>query len=110
MVEEMPLNMSCISSATENIMMEVPQKMLIQTFSVTLAYYVNSIIVFFKAPALKCIFYDTWSSDIFSGCLSQALPLYWYMIYVSTLTALTLSGKTEKKYNEEDVMCQNFTP
>ena len=65
MVEEVPQNMSCISSATENIIMEVPQKILIKTFPAKLAYNGNSIIVFFKAPALECIFYDTWSSDIF---------------------------------------------
>ena len=29
LVEEVPQNMFCISSATENIMMEVPQKILI---------------------------------------------------------------------------------
>ena len=32
--------------------------------------YGISIIIFFKAPALECIFYDTWSLDIFWGTSS----------------------------------------
>ena len=49
--------MSFNSSATENIRMEVPKK--IVTFSATLVYNENFIIIFFKAPDLECIFYDT---------------------------------------------------
>ena len=45
------------SSATENIIMEVPQKIQFFTFSATIAYNGISIIIFFKAPALECIFY-----------------------------------------------------
>ena len=41
------------SSATENIIMEVPQKIQFFTFSATLAYNGISIIIFFKAPALE---------------------------------------------------------
>ena len=37
-VEEVPQNMYCISSATENVMMWVPQKILIYTFSATLGW------------------------------------------------------------------------
>ena len=59
MLEEVPQNMFCISSATENILMEVPHKILILSFSATLAYNGNPIIIFFKAPALECIFYNT---------------------------------------------------
>ena len=33
-VEEVPMNIYCISSATENIIMKVPQKIPIHTFSV----------------------------------------------------------------------------
>ena len=64
--------MFCISSDTENIIMEVPQKILIWTFFATLAYNGNCIIVFFKAPALECTFYDTLSSDIFLGTFSTS--------------------------------------
>ena len=52
--------------------MEVPHKILIQTISVTLAYDGISITIFFKAPALECILYDTWSSDIFQGTYSTS--------------------------------------
>ena len=58
-VEEVPQNMYCIPSATENILMEVPQKIRIYTFSVTLAYNGISITIFVTAPALECIFYAT---------------------------------------------------
>ena len=44
-VEELPHNMSSISSATENTTMEVPQKILILSFSVTTAYHGISIII-----------------------------------------------------------------
>ena len=53
--------------------MEVSQNIPIYSYSVTLAYNGISIIVFFKAPDLKCIFYDTWSSDIFLGTSSTCI-------------------------------------
>ena len=59
LVEEVPQNMYCISSATENIIMEVPQKISKSAFSATLAYNGIDILIFFKVPALKCIFYGT---------------------------------------------------
>ena len=37
-VEEVPQNMYCISSAAENIIMDVPQKIPISAFSAKLAY------------------------------------------------------------------------
>ena len=52
LLEEVPKNMSCILSAAENTIIEGPQRILIYTFYVTLAYNVISIIVIFKAPAL----------------------------------------------------------
>ena len=52
MVEEVSQNLSCILSITENIMMEVPQKILIKTFSATLAYNGISITIVVKEPAL----------------------------------------------------------
>ena len=55
-VEEVPQNIYCISSATENIIMEVPQKIPFYTFSTTLVFNGIFIIVFFKASALECIF------------------------------------------------------
>ena len=45
-VEEVPMKIYCISSVTENIAMEVPQKIPVYTFSVTLAYNGISIIIF----------------------------------------------------------------
>ena len=48
-----------IPSAQENITMEVPQKIQIYTFSATLGH----IIIFFKAPALECIFFGTTSNQ-----------------------------------------------
>ena len=47
-VEEVPQNMFRISSATENIIMEVPQKILILTFSATLAYNGIYITIFLR--------------------------------------------------------------
>ena len=44
-----------------NIIMEVPQKILIYTFSVALSYNGISIIIFLKAPDLECIFRGNWS-------------------------------------------------
>ena len=70
-VEEVPQNMYRIPSAEENIIMEVPQKILIYTFSATLGHIGSSNIIFFKAPALECIFSYTLSNQIFSA----ALPL-----------------------------------
>ena len=63
----------------KNIIMKVPQKILILTFSAILANNGNSIIVMFGAPALDCIFYDTWPSDIFF-CTSSSTRA------ISTLT------------------------
>ena len=60
-IEEVPMKIYCISSATENIVMEVPEKISIYTFSVALAYNEISIIIFLKAPDLECIFRGTWS-------------------------------------------------
>ena len=45
-IEEVLTNIYCISSATENIIMEVPQKIPIYTFSVALAYNGISIVIF----------------------------------------------------------------
>ena len=67
--------MSCISRARENIIMEVPKKNTDLKFSATLAYNGNFIKVFFKAPALECIFYDSWSLDIFFGTSSIYLNI-----------------------------------
>ena len=66
----MPQNMYCIPSAEENIIMVVPQKILIYTFFATLGHNGISIIIFFKPLALECIFSGTSSSDIFSGTTS----------------------------------------
>ena len=78
-LEEVPWNMSCMSSATENMLMEVPQKIhfnihfLRQIITMgILSYY------FFKAPDLECVFYDNWSSDIFLSTSST-----WYSSIVS---------------------------
>ena len=49
----------------KNIIMKVPHKIPIYIFSATLGQNDISNIIFFKAPALACIFSDTWSSDIF---------------------------------------------
>ena len=49
----MPQNIKCISSATENIIIEVPQKILISAFSATLALNGISIEIFFMGPALQ---------------------------------------------------------
>ena len=57
-IQEVLQNMYRISSTTENILLEVPQKIPISTFSATNAYNVISIIIFLKAPALKCIFFN----------------------------------------------------
>ena len=54
----------CISSATENIEMEVSLKMPI-FFLFSLTYNGISIIIFSKAPDLKCIFRRNWSWTIF---------------------------------------------
>ena len=43
----------------------------------TLAYNGISIIVFFKAPALECIFYDNWCLHIFLGTSSSFLLLHY---------------------------------
>ena len=86
----MPQNMYCISSATENNIMEVPQKIPISAFSATLAYNGISITIFFKAPALVHIFYDTWSEDIFLGTSST-------LIQVITACETTHSKEEEKK-------------
>ena len=59
LVKELPQKMYRISSATENIIMEVPQKIPISAFSATLAYIGIPITIFFKAPASECIFYNT---------------------------------------------------
>ena len=59
-VEEVPQNMYCIPSAAENIIMEMPQKIRIYTFSAALGHNGISIIIFSSAPALECIFSDTW--------------------------------------------------
>ena len=50
-VKEVPLNMYCISSATEFIIIEVSQNIPIYTHSVTLAYHGIFIIIYLKAPA-----------------------------------------------------------
>ena len=60
-IEEVPQKIYCISCATENIIMEVPQKISIYAFSVALAYNGISILIFLKAPDIKCIFRGTWS-------------------------------------------------
>ena len=52
-------------NAKKNIIMKVPHKIPIYTFYVTLGQNDISNVIFFKAPALECIFSDTWSSDIF---------------------------------------------
>ena len=59
-----------ITSAEENIIMEMPQKIRIQTFSAALGHNSISIMIFSLAPALECIFSDTWFSDIFFGTTS----------------------------------------
>ena len=69
-VEEVPPKMYCISSATKNAIMEVSPKIPIYTFLATLAYNGISIIAFLKAPALECIFGDTWLTGIFGGTSS----------------------------------------
>ena len=66
----MPPKMYCISSATKNAIMEVSPKIPIYTFLATLAYNGISIIAFLKAPALECIFGDTWLTGIFGGTSS----------------------------------------
>ena len=48
-----------------NIQLEVLQTIQIYTFSATLGHNGIFIIIFFKATSLKCIFSNTWSSDIF---------------------------------------------
>ena len=53
-VEEVPQNTFCISIATENIIMEVPQKILIKTFSATLAYNGISITIFLRQKSQLC--------------------------------------------------------
>ena len=67
-----------IPSAKENIIMAMPQKIPIYTFSATLGHNGISIIIFFKAPALECIVSGTWSSDIFFGTTSNNFPLKWF--------------------------------
>ena len=49
------MKMYFIWSATKYIKMEVPQKIQIYTFSVTLGYNWISLITFWKALALECI-------------------------------------------------------
>ena len=53
------MNIYCISSATEHIIMEVPQKIPIYTFSVALAYNGTFIVILLKAPDLEYIFRGT---------------------------------------------------
>ena len=62
-----------IPSAEEKIIMEMPQKIRIQTFSAALGHKGISIIIFSSSPALECIFSDTWSSDIFFGTTSNLI-------------------------------------
>ena len=58
-IEEVPQNMYHIPSAKENIIMEVPQKIPIHTFSATLGHNGIFVIIFFKALTLECIFSGT---------------------------------------------------
>ena len=64
-----------ISSATANIITDVPQKIPIYTFSVALAYYGISIIIFLKASDLECIFRGTSYLSIFIGTSSTTNPV-----------------------------------
>ena len=48
-----PMKIYCIPSTTENIIMEVPQKISIHKFSVALAYNGISIKIFLYAPDLE---------------------------------------------------------
>ena len=54
-IEEVPQNMFCIPSAEENIIIEMPQKIQIKTFSAALDHNGISTIIFSSAPALECI-------------------------------------------------------
>ena len=65
------MKMFCISSATKDIIMEVPQKIQINMFSVALANNGISILIFLQAPAVGCIFRGT-CHEVFS----EALPLH----------------------------------
>ena len=62
--------MFCIPSATENIIMKVPQKILNKTFSATLAYNGISIRIFLS-HLLSSVFSSTLGLQIFS----EALPV-----------------------------------
>ena len=55
-----------LPSAEENIIMEVPKKIQIYKFSATLAYNGISMIIFFRAPAIECIF-STLFHEIFNS-------------------------------------------
>ena len=66
-IEEVPMKIYCISSATKNIVMEVPQKISIYTLLVALAYNGISIKILLNAPDLEYIFSGTWSWNIFLG-------------------------------------------
>ena len=85
-VEEVSLNMYCIPSAEENIIMEMPQKIPIYTFSATLGHNGISILIFFKAPVLECIISGTWSSDIFFGTSST------YVLFQKSLFGLFIGS------------------
>ena len=50
-----------VSSATEYIIMKVPQKRGIYRFSVALAINEISTIIYLRVPDLECIFRGTWS-------------------------------------------------
>ena len=60
-VEEVPMNIYCILSATEIIITEVPQKIPIYIFAVALAYNEIPIEILSKASDLEYIFRGTLS-------------------------------------------------
>ena len=90
--------MYCISSVTDNIKMEVPHKILIYTFSATLAYNGISITIVFKAPALECIFCNI-GLQVFSEVIPLLVVL---MIYVLNYMDIFIYYKYIFKYLIEE--------
>ena len=69
-IKEVSQNRYFISSATENIIMKVHQKILIYTFSATLAFIKISIIIF-----LSHLIYSVFSKTLDLQIFSEAFPL-----------------------------------
>ena len=97
----MPRNIYCISSATQNIIMKVPQKIPISIFLVALVKNGISIVIFWKAPGLEYIFRDIWFLKYFQRHFFYKILWNWYCLTKGTISlspVMTLSKLVRKDF------------